>query len=419
MAFHPATSINLSRLRELLDGINQFGREDDSPGLNRPAFSESDMAARRWLVGQIEDAGLHADIDAAGNVIGTWRVEGDAPLVMVGSHTDTVIAGGAYDGALGVAVGLECIKAMKEAGVAPARSIAVVSTSDEEGRFGGMLGSEALAGIVTEEWVQSSVDADGIRLWDVMSAAGFDPARVSRAALAKGSVAAFVELHIEQGPTLEKAGKPIGLVDVISGVCNWTIRLKGVANHAGSTPMAERADAFAGLAEVAVAIPEVIAAHGTDYAKITIGKVDLQPNTPHTIPGEAEFSVIFKEAEEAAMRRLADGFAEHVRRAAQNHRLEHEIEEHSWLPPVALDTDLRQAVREAAEAKSIDYLVLPSGGAHDAQTMTALCPTALIFVPSKGGVSHSPDEQTSWDDIAIGADLMLATLMRLTTSTRS
>lgn len=413
MAAPKKPSIDLNRLQVFLNRLNDYGRQIDGGGFSRRAFSEADLAARRWLVGEMQAAGLEAGIDAAGNVLGWWRGDGDEPGVLVGSHIDTVVSGGAFDGALGVAVGLECVKAMKAAGVRPSRTIGVVATSDEEGRFGGMLGSQALSGQVSEDWLRSAIDADRVPLWDAMTAAGFDPAAVPGAALEKGSVAAFLELHIEQGPVLEWAGKPIGVVDVISGVCNWTVKLHGVANHAGSTPMAQRADAFAGLAAVATTIPALIETIGTEQSKITIGKVALQPNTPHTIPGEAEFSVIFKETDERVMRFLTDGFAVQLERAAAAHRLDYEVEEQSWLPPVALDAELRALVAEEAERLSLEYIVMPSGGAHDSQTMTDLCPTALIFVPSKAGVSHAPDEDTDWDDIGSGASLMLAVLMRL------
>ena len=264
-----------------------------------------------------------------------------------------------------------------------------------------------------EQWLREATDADGVRLWDAMDASGFDPADVRSAALAEGTLKAFLELHIEQGPILEQMGKPIGIVETISGVCNWTVRLHGAANHAGSTPMPLRADAFAGLAAIAASIPELIADVGTAHSKITIGKVELQPNTPHTIPGEAEFSVIFKEADEGAMRRLTEAFAARIEQGAAANRLTFEIEEHSWLAPAPLDEGLRRVVEEEADKRSVDYFVMPSGGGHDAQTLAAICPTALVFVPSKGGISHSPAEDTAWDDIAVGAELMLAVLHRL------
>lgn len=413
MAGNALPSINIQRLRDLLTGINQFGHETDSAGFSRPAFSTEDIKARHWLSEEMRKSGLSVEIDPVGNVIGRWDVASGRPAVMIGSHTDTVVSGGAFDGALGVAVGLECVLALRDAGIEPTRSIAVVSTSDEEGRFGGMLGSQALAGLVDEDWMESAVDADGVRLWDAMEAAGFNPRNVSDAALHAGSVMAFLELHIEQGPVLEHSRKQIGIVDRIAGVCNWTVRLHGVANHAGSTPMLLRADAFAGLAALATTVPELIAESGSEHSRITIGKVELQPNTPHTIPGQAEFSVIFKESNENAMRALTDGFAEQLARAADAHRLRFEIEEHSWLPPVPLDAGLRGLIGDQANAMNLDYAVMPSGGGHDSQTMAALCPTALVFVPSKGGISHSPEEDTDWSDIEVGARLMLRTVNAL------
>lgn len=413
MAHPPAVDVELSRVRTFLEGINQFGRDIHDGGFSRPAFSKEDMDARRWLIDQMEALGLRARIDPAGNVVGRWEI-GDGPAVMIGSHTDTVVSGGAFDGALGVAVGLASVAAMIDAGVEPSCPIIVVSTSDEEGRFGGMMGSQSLAGLAQDEWLRSAVDADGIRLWEAMKNAGFDPAEVPRAALPPGSVKAFLELHIEQGPTLERAGIPIAIADSISGVVNWSIRLRGTANHSGSTPMNMRADAFAGLAEIAVAIPRVIEKAGNAYSRITIGRVEIRPNTPHTIPGDADFSVIFKDTSERGMRALCAAFEFEVKAAASRHTLDLSVEQQSWLLPTALDPDLRAMFQEEADRLGLEYIVMPSGGAHDSQTLTALCPTALIFVPSTDGISHSPREHTAWSDIEIGAQLMLSGLMRLT-----
>lgn len=412
MAHPPGPAVDLARVRAYLEGINGFGIDIHGGGFSRPAFSEPDLAARRWLIAEMEAIGLTAGFDAAGNVLGRWNV-GSGPAVMVGSHTDTVVSGGAFDGALGVAVGLASVATMIEAGVTPECPIIVVSTSDEEGRFGGMMGSQSLAGLARDDWLRSAVDADDVRLWEAMKAAGFDPAAVPEAALPPGSVKAFLELHIEQGPTLEQAGIPIAIADSISGVVNWSIRLRGSANHSGSTPMNMRADAFAGLAEIATAIPRVIEKAGSDYSRITIGRVEIRPNTPHTIPGDADFSVIFKETSEDGMRALCDAFELEVKSAASRHTLDFTIEQQSWLLPTTLDLGLRNAFQEEAERLGIEYLVMPSGGAHDSQTMTALCPTALVFVPSTGGISHSPREHTAWSDIEIGARLMLNGLMRI------
>ena len=332
---------------------------------------------------------------------------------MAGSHLDTVPEGGAFDGALGVCVALECVRAMRDAGVTPSRPVEVAAFAEEEGRFGGMLGSQAVSGQVARDWVERATDADGVRLSDALRSQGLDPAAVPEAARAPGSVHAYLELHVEQGPMLETARVPVGIAHSVSGVCNLAVRLEGRANHSGTTPMHLRADAFAGLATVGAAVPEITAAVGTDQSRVTIGRVMLEPNFPHTIPGLAAFSVILRDTDEAVMRRLDAALRERIAGAAAANDLSCDIATMSWLPPVALDAGLAALLHEEAERIGLHALAMASGAGHDAQTMQALCPSALVFVPSRAGISHAPQEWTDWADIEQGAALMLAALLRL------
>ncbi|PRX06523.1 UNVERIFIED_ORG: N-carbamoyl-L-amino-acid hydrolase [Martelella mediterranea] len=405
--------INSDRLRALLDGINRFGAGGPGEGYNRPGFSGADMAVRDWFASEMEKDGLAVTRDGANSVFGRFGDAG-APSVMVGSHLDTVVDGGAFDGSLGVVVALECVRAMKEAGIQPAVPVEVVATSEEEGRFGGMLGSQAMAGLVTPEWLANATDADGVLLVDAMRAQGLDPEAVPGASRPKGSVRAFLELHIEQGPVLEREGIAIGLPEGATGIVNLQVTLKGTANHSGTTPMDMRADAFAGLAEIATQIPGMIDSAPSDIARITIGKVELLPNHPHTVPGEAIFSVIIRDASEAVMRGLQRLFYRATAAVAAKHGLTHEIEEKSFIPPVAFDAGLVDLLSEAAEGLGLLAKRMISGAGHDAQTMMTLCPSAMIFVPSRNGISHAPEEYSEWSDIEKGAELMLAALLRLT-----
>lgn len=408
----PAPRIDGTRLRALLDGVNAFGHNPATGGFNRPGFSETDMAARRWFADVLREDGLDVQTDAAGNVFGRFGPEGMAP-VMIGSHLDTVPEGGAFDGALGVCVALECLRALRAAGIAPKVPVEVVAFAEEEGRFGGMLGSQALTGALPEGWVARARDAEGIGLAETLRARGLDPAALPGAARAPGTLRAFLELHIEQGPVLEAAGRPVGIVHSISGVCNLAVTLTGRANHSGTTPMELRADAFAGLAEIGASIPALIADKGTDQSRITIGRVEIAPNFPHTIPGRAEFSLILRDTDETVMRALDAGLRRAIARAAARHGLGVEIARMSWLAPVTLDRDLAGLLREEAHRLSLAPVDMASGAGHDAQTMQGFCPAGLIFVPSRGGVSHAPGEWTDWDDIERGASLMLAALTRL------
>ena len=408
----PPPAIDSQRLRRLLNGVNDFGCNPSTGGFNRVGFSDADMAVRRWFAEAMARDGLTVRADAAGNVFGRLGPEG-LPCVMAGSHLDTVPEGGAFDGALGACVALECVRAIRDSGLRPEVPIEVVATAEEEGRFGGMLGSQAIAGAVTAEWIAAARDAAGVMLGDAMSAQGLDAAAVPAAAWPQGSIRAFLEIHIEQGPVLQAEGRAVGLVEAISGVSWLGVRLLGRANHSGTTPMEQRADAFAGLAEAAAAIPQIIRDHGGPQSRVTIGKVDLSPNFPHTIPGQAEFSVILRDTDEAVMRALDDAMREAVSTAAARHRLETHFEARSWLAPVALDGGLRTLLREEATRLGLDAREMPSGAGHDAQTMQGVCPAALVFVPSRDGVSHAPEEWTDWVDIERGAAVMLAGLVRL------
>ena len=402
----------MARLRALMSGVNAFGFNEKTGGCNRPGFSEADMAAREWFAAQMRGDGLSVWRDGAANVFGRFGPT-DGPCVMSGSHLDTVPNGGAFDGVLGVCVALECVRTMRDAGMRPKIAVEVVATSEEEGRFGGMLGSQAIAGLVDRKWLERAADADGIPLSNAMRARGLEPEMTLEAKRDPLSVRAFLELHIEQGPVLERGKIPIGVADSVSGVCLLLARLNGEANHSGTTPMNMRADAFAGLARVGAAIPDIIAECGSEHSRVTIGKAELSPNFPHTIPGAAEFTIVIRDADESVMRALREKTRAAVAEAAQANNLTATVEEKSWLPPVALDSGLVALLSGQAKTLGLPFRVISSGAGHDAQTMQSLCPSALLFVPSRGGISHAPEEHSNWDDIEKAATLLLSALTGL------
>ena len=406
--------VDLDRLRADIEALAMIGTISGRPGINRPSFSAEDMAGRRWFMARCAEAGLSPSMDVVGNVIARWEA-GSGPPIMAGSHLDTVPDGGVYDGPLGTCAALEAVRVMQAAGITPARPIEVVATADEEGRFGGMLGSQALTGQVDPTWLERAVDAEGVRLWDAMRAQGLAPERFPEVARPPGSVEAFLELHIEQGPVLEQAGLEIGVATGVSGCFNWTVTLTGVANHSGTTPMHLRHDAFAGLAAFAGRVPAIIEDVGGEQTRLTIGKVDLAPNFPHTIPGRATFSIIGRDTSEAVMRAVAEACRRELDRAARAHGLDLTLREESWLAPVSLDAAIARTLE--AESQKLGYrtTTMPSGAGHDAQTMQHLAPSGLIFVPSVGGISHAPEEHTPWPDVERGANLLLHGIMALAT----
>ena len=393
--------------------LSNFGRHETLPGIYRMAFTESDMAARRWLIQRVEAIGGTARLDGAGNVIGRFFERENKPAVAVGSHTDTVYAGGLFDGALGVLAGLECIRVIVENELAPEYPLELISFADEEGRFGGMFGSQAFTGQIDEEWLDAAATVDGERLADAMRAKGLDHTRALEAARSAESLHAFLELHIEQGPVLESAGIPVGLVEGISGIFKWSVRLEGEANHAGTTPMALRRDAFVGLTAFAHQIPDILQQVGTEVSRLTIGKVDLQPGYPHTVPGVAEFTLVGRDMSLEVLESLAAVCGERLEECARKHRLGLHCQELSRLPPQPCHPEVLDALERAAGKLAIPARRMISGAGHDTQFLAQITRAGLLFVPSVGGISHSPEERTRWEDVESGANTLLHALLEL------
>jgi N-carbamoyl-L-amino-acid hydrolase len=407
-AYHPA--VDIERLKGRLMALARIGADPSGHGVHRPSFSPADMEARRWLCREMDTLGLRARTDAVGNVIGRWEV-GRGPAVLLGSHLDSVPHGGAFDGALGVIAALECVETLMDCGIEPAAPVEIVGTSEEEGRFGGMLGAQAMAGAVSDTWFQSAEDDQGVTLIDAMRNAGLDPEAYRTARRDPAEIKAFLELHIEQGPVLHSSGRSVGIVEGISGMFNWVVVMTGAANHAGTTPMELRQDAFRGLADFAAKVPNILARHGTPASRLTVGKVDLRPNFPHTVPGRAEFSLVGRDMDENVMSALAAACRVALAAAAERNDLVLEITEASWLTPTRCHADIVAAFARQAAALGLKPPVMPSGAGHDTQVMAQLTRSGMIFVASTEGISHAPEEHSAWSDIEVGANLFLHTLL--------
>ena len=392
--------------------IARFGFNEDDKGVYRQGFSEADMAARAWLAEQFTANGMRARMDGAGNVIGRHG-DAHAPAVVIASHLDSVPAGGIFDGVLGVVAGLECVLVAREAGLSLAHPIEVIATSEEEGRFGGMLGAQALAGDLNLGWLESAADETGVMLKDAMAAAGLDYREALHAYKPPESVRAFLELHVEQGPVLDTKGIPIGVVEGISGVFKWLVRLVGKADHAGTAPMDMRSDAFMGLVDFAHEIKRIIEEEGTDASRITIGHVALKPGFPHTVPGEVDFTIVGRDLDGDVMRQLSGACQRVLSAIARRHSLHFDYEQMSWLEPQACHGEMIDLISAKAAARGYPALRMPSGAGHDMQFFARLAPAGLIFVPSVKGVSHAPDEWTHWVDIERGANVLLDCVLDL------
>ena len=404
--------IRIERIVHDLQRLAQFGGNGPGRGVTRQGFTDPDMESRRWLMSVFTEHGMTARMDGAANVIGRYG-PAEGPAVVIASHLDTVPSGGLYDGSLGVMAGLECIRAIREHGIELKHPVEIIATSEEEGRFGGMLGAQALSGSLTREWLEHARDSGGETLMDAMRKQGLDPYGALTARLAPESVLAFLELHIEQGPVLETEGVTIGVVEGISGVFKWLVRLIGKADHAGTAPMHMRSDAFMGVADFAHEIRRIVDEEGTDKSRLTIGRVDLKPGYAHTIPGEVEFTLVGRDLDVDVMHQLAFACRRVLTSIARRHHLKFEYTEMSWLPPMPCHPAVIGLFRDSVERLGIDSMLMPSGAGHDTQFLVDVAPAGMIFVPSRGGVSHAPDEWTSPEHIEAGTRVLLDALLTI------
>lgn len=404
------------RLRQDIEALSLIGRGENR-GIYRTAFSDSDMEAREWLKTRIGDAGLDCYQDGAANVFARLNWRQDSASVMAGSHIDSVPAGGYLDGALGVMAGLECLRRIKELGLTLKRPLESVAFSDEEGRFGGIFGSRALCGHLTPEDVHGARDLDGVSLIDAMAKHGLNAMDALSASRRQGAIHSFVELHIEQGPVLERQQLHLGAIDAIAGLFKWTIRLRGNAGHAGATPMDMRQDPFQGLAEFSSELPRILEEHGSPRSVATIGRVELSPGAANVIPNLAEFSLDVRDTDGEILTTLGDAMRRALSAIARRRQLMFEFDILSEIEPVKCDTKVVQLIERTSRALGINSTRMASGAAHDTQIMTSIAPTGLIFIPSKGGRSHTPAEWSDWQDIENGANVLLNTLYQLANET--
>ncbi len=407
--------VDIERIKSDILTLAAIGRNDRDRGIYRMAFTDEDMEAKRWLLHRIEENGLQPASDGAANISGVLRGEVEFPRVFVGSHIDTVPCAGMLDGTLGVVVGLECLRAISAAGISPKRSLEMIAFSDEEGRFGGTFGSEAFTGMLTMDKVLSARDLSGVSLQDAMLGQGLEPLKALEARRRPEEIDSYLELHIEQGPVLDEGAHQVGIVESITGLRSWSLRFTGEANHAGTTPMKYRKDALMGLADFAHEIPRILEENGSEHSRATIGKAEILPGAPNSVPGMVEFSLDFRDPSTEVLCDLENAIQKALAAISRRRGLKFEFNVQGEIQPVASDSRLTELLEKEASALGLDALRMLSGAAHDAQLVGRIAPMAMVFVPSKGGMSHSPSEWTAWEDIEAGANLMLAALYQLAT----
>ncbi|MGF1492078.1 MAG: Zn-dependent hydrolase [Microcoleaceae cyanobacterium] len=404
--------VDVERIEKDLYELSKFGYNEKDKGIYRPGLTEIDMEARQWLMDKFRSYGFKTYMDGVGNVIGRIGPE-EGATVAICSHLDSVPCGGMFDGSLGVIAGLECLRVIQERDIRIRRPIEVIATSEEEGRFGGMLGAQALAGDLRPDWLESARSMEGEFLKDALAKFNMNTQTALHTRRPPNSMHAFVELHVEQGPVLETEHKTIGVVEGISGIFKWIVRLIGKADHAGTSPMNMRSDAFMGLASFASEIPRIVEEEGTEKSRLTVGYVELKPGNPHTIPGEVEFSLVGRDLNEDVLRSLADTCRKALSAIARRHRLMFEYDQLSWLKPQPCHSDIVNTFEDVTRRLNYKYMLMPSGAGHDVQFLSAITKAGMIFVPSVNGVSHAPDEWTHWEDIEKGANVLLNTVVDL------
>ena len=406
-------TIDFPRLQADIEALAEIGRDPQTLGIFRPAFSAEFFEAQDFLKERIVQAGLECHVDEALNVYGRLDWDGARPSVMCGSHLDSVPGGGHLDGALGVLAGLEALRRLRELGVKMRHPLELVAFADEEGRFGGMFGSQAISGQLTPDSIMTARDLDGVALVDLFEDMGFNAERALRASRSPSSIRCFVELHIEQGPVLHSSGQHIGVVKGICGLFKWGVKLIGRADHAGTTPMSMRRDALQGLAEFAAELDRILEEDGSESSVATIGRVEVRPGAANVVPAQVFFTLEARDLNPDVLAELANGLRRALSAIARRRDLMFEFEVLSEIDPVRCDSNIQRIVTEVAEELGQTPGILPSGAAHDAQMMADLTPVGMIFVPSKDGRSHSAAEWTAWESIELGANCLLNTLYRL------
>jgi allantoate deiminase len=389
-----------------LDELARIGAGREG-GVTRVAWSPELFAAYDWVGDRMRGLGLDVEIDAAGNLIGRWEAGAGKPVV-VGSHLDTVPAGGPLDGVLGVVAGVHAVALLKREGFEPRRPVWIVAFMDEEGtRFDAALfGSRAFAGEDVGD-LGGRTDVNGVTLREAMSAAGFELEDV-RQADRHAEIGAYLELHIEQGPVLEAEGAELGIVTSIVGLRGYRVRLRGQANHAGTTPMRLRRDALAGAARIALELRDY--ARDAENVTANVGKLVVEPGGGNVVPGLADFTIDVRATTAGGMRRLEALVQETVERVAADEGLTAELVETFSVDPLELDAGLVERVASAAEREGARALRMPSGAGHDAMIVGRHVPAAMLFVPSRGGISHSPDEHSDPADLELGMRVLASTL---------
>jgi N-carbamoyl-L-amino-acid hydrolase len=398
----------------MLDSFNQLASIGASAegGVNRPTFSEAHLAARKWLREEIERSGLEFLTDGAGNHSARLTFEPvNLQTLILGSHLDSVPDGGRFDGVLGVIAALEVLRTVKENGIKLNANLEAIDFTDEEGTLVGLLGSAAISGRLNQQTLQSPRGGRE-NLVEGMKRAGLSDESMLSAARPKESLAGYLELHIEQGKRLERAGIDIGIVSAIVGIWSYRLSFIGRADHAGSTTMDDRLDASLGASAFTLAARELVMKEFPNCV-VNVGKMDFAPGAFNIVPARVDVSLEFRSPDEEQFKRLDTALLELAGREALRFDLELKIEFLGKHSPSIMSDVVQKAYANACDDLGLTHTSLTSGAGHDGQSFERICPVGMVFVPSVNGTSHSPKEFTKWEDCVNGANVLLQAALRL------
>lgn len=398
--------IQKERLQKDFDAMAQLTGLGE--GVNRPAFTDADWEGRQYIIDCMIDAGLDVEIDGFGNVIG-YKVgtNPDLPVVMVGSHTDSVPNGGNYDGVVGVLSAIEAVRSMIDDGFEQEHTIAVVDfMCEESSRFGAAtLGSKAMRGKLTLNDLHRLVDTQGITLYDALKGRNLNPNAIESIAYNR-PVKAFIEIHIEQGKVLEHEQKQIGIVSGIAGPERFYVTIRGNADHSGATPMNLRHDALCGASKIILGIEEVTSMQEEPPVVGTVGIAKVVPGAMNVIPGAVKLGVDIRSISKVARDSVVFLIKELIDVIAEKRGLSYTIEPISKDHPVSMHPLMVKEIERVVTSLQLEYMIMPSGAGHDAMHWAEVAPTGMIFIPCRDGISHNSAEFAAMDDIVAGAEVL-------------
>jgi beta-ureidopropionase / N-carbamoyl-L-amino-acid hydrolase len=402
--------INAARLQRRLEDLSVYGRPAGgtfADGVSRVAYSDADVGGRKYAMQAMAEAGLKPRIDPAGNIFGA-RAGSDAslPRILFGSHIDSVPNGGNFDGDVGSMSAIEVMQTLEEHHIVTKHPLEMVIWSNEEN----LVGSPAAAGGLDASALTRVYN--GIRMEDGLRRIGGDPARLAEARIAPHSFCCYLELHIEQGGTLDKAKIPIGVVEGIVSIDEYEVEIHGFANHAGTTPMPERRNALLAAAKLIEVVQEVVTREPGRQVG-TVGQLQVFPNAHNVVPGLVKHTIELRDLSAEKIAHLGEEIQRWAPEIARQTGTEIQMKKVDHDPPAIADPEIQKRIEEAAADLGLKTMRLPSGAGHDAQWMARLAPMGMIFVPSIGGISHAPKELTAWQDCANGANVLLHTVLSL------